>query len=821
MDPSLNSLPPDVQTLLVQDYRSLRIVLQVGAAFVVEGVRNETEVLERIEITSLPDTFLVKRLCQDFETCASDPSCALHAIDAEISGNHYLFRYSGHGESLYRKFVHTRPYLGGDDGLNMLINDLPPIILRDRDEVLEIIAAGIALCQSVLTLHNAQTLHNGINPHTVLWNSGEVMLRDTCSTSAQIQNEDNTEFSESQAIWYNLVPYLSPESSNRTSRLADFRSDIYAVGCTLYELLIGRPPFLAPDVLSFIHRHLTVKPPDISKASTSLPPALGEILMKCLAKSPEARYSSVAGLLYDLDCVHKILSGNGDLSSFQIASLDDLMRFNVSGLLCGREVELHTLMDAWKHCCATKRAAVVSIKGDLGIGKTHLITEFVTKSNALFVTGAKYQQYGRASAYFALTTAIQTIVRQLLTYNQRDIRTWRTKLLKDPLLIGVMADLVPELKVLLGDLPAPEVSVQAGALESRRHTHAAFIYILSVFSNNHGLIFCQDDVQWAHQVDLDLIAEIASEVPSLLMILSRRPVEGDDFVNFALDSIQAHDVKVIHMNLAALTSEDVSALVSKSLRDQVSSELTALAQYVYKKTSGNAYLVSQLLQTLHRTKKIYFQVTDLKWRFNIKEIKDEELTDDIIDSIALEMRSLPPEIRALVVTAAAIGQEQFTPAILARALDCDSAITATQIDAAVDLNIFRAVKSIAAFQSAGPTTLAEECFSFLHDRTQESAYALFTEDEQLRLHYKITTNLLKQNAGEAAAAPMQTAFNFLMANQYNRCLPLLKTDELQAAVHYNILAGEAGLSSGNATAALYYHDAAEHVRTAQKGRVHR
>ncbi|GAB6186148.1 hypothetical protein JCM17478_16500 [Thermopirellula anaerolimosa] len=90
--------------------------------------------------------------------------------------------------------------------------------------------------------------------------------------------------------------YIAPEQA-RDPRLADIRSDIYSLGCTLFFMLTGRPPFPTGTVLQKLLQHQAEEPPDIRKLRKDVPEALVRVLRKMMAKSPRHRYQTATQLI--------------------------------------------------------------------------------------------------------------------------------------------------------------------------------------------------------------------------------------------------------------------------------------------------------------------------------------------------------------------------------------------------------------------------------------------------------------------------------------------------------------------------------------------
>jgi serine/threonine protein kinase len=188
------------------------------------------------------------------------------------------------------------------------------------------------------------------------------------------------------------ISYMPPEQTGRISKFIDYRSDIYSLGISFYEMLTGSLPFTG-DKLSIVHQQITKKLPNV----TNVPKAINEMIQKMCSKNPSERYQSTIGVLKDLESFSKMIGSIP--SSFEIGKFD-VKQFQIPNKLYGREKEIMTLKK-----CINSSSKMILVSGMSGMGKSKLIEEvFKDKTLNLTVAVGKFDQFNKLTPYSAFIT---------------------------------------------------------------------------------------------------------------------------------------------------------------------------------------------------------------------------------------------------------------------------------------------------------------------------------------------------------------------------------------------------------------------------------
>ncbi len=164
----------------------------------------------------------------------------------------------------------------------------------DREKQLPLDDALQVACEVADALsyaHQRGVIHRDIKPENILLESGHAVVADFGIARA-ITEAGGTKLTKT-GLAIGTPAYMSPEQAAGEGEL-DERSDLYSLGCVLYEMLAGQPPFTGPTVESLVHQHLTVDPPSVTNLRPAVPPQIAGILQRSLAKVPADRFNPVA-----------------------------------------------------------------------------------------------------------------------------------------------------------------------------------------------------------------------------------------------------------------------------------------------------------------------------------------------------------------------------------------------------------------------------------------------------------------------------------------------------------------------------------------------
>lgn len=178
-------------------------------------------------------------------------------------------------------------------------NNIRDLVLKNGPLPIEEAVVYLAdIAEALQHASSREVVHRDVKPSNVLvTNDGRAKLVDM--GLARTEQMQSTADLTATGVTLGTFDYISPEQA-RDPRNADTRSDIYSLGCTLYFMLTGRPPFPDGTMLQKLLSHTSESPADPSEFRSDVPPKLNEMLARMLAKKPEHRHQDAGDLLGDI-----------------------------------------------------------------------------------------------------------------------------------------------------------------------------------------------------------------------------------------------------------------------------------------------------------------------------------------------------------------------------------------------------------------------------------------------------------------------------------------------------------------------------------------
>ncbi|HUP53805.1 MAG TPA: protein kinase [Longimicrobiales bacterium] len=166
----------------------------------------------------------------------------------------------------------------------------------DREQQLpieEAVAVARAVASALDYAHRHGVIHRDVKPENILFQDGQAVVTDF-GVALALTNVVGDRLTEA-GLSLGTPFYMSPEQATG-DRPLDARSDVYSLGCVLYETLTGEPPHTGRSTAAVIARILTERPRDVRELRESVPPALDRVVARALARLPADRYMTAAKL---------------------------------------------------------------------------------------------------------------------------------------------------------------------------------------------------------------------------------------------------------------------------------------------------------------------------------------------------------------------------------------------------------------------------------------------------------------------------------------------------------------------------------------------
>jgi tetratricopeptide (TPR) repeat protein len=621
-----------------------------------------------------------------------------------------------------------------------------------------VLAIGQDLCRALEVAHGRGILHRDIKPGNIwLTEEGHAKLGDFGLAVAF----GLSRITQSGTIM-GTASYMPPEQAMGSD--VDVQGDLYALGCVLYEMVTGRPPFLGDDTIAVISQHINTAPVAASWHRADLPRALDALIERLLEKAPEERPQSATEVL---ELLAAIAAAPASADAAVLGDANSLDRL-AGGVFVGREGETQQIRSALDRALSGQ-GNLILLAGEPGIGKTRLAEELTTYARlrgAQALWGRCYEGEG-APAYWPWVQAIRSYV------HERDAEALRSELGSGA---ADIAQVVSEVRERLPDVPPPP-SMEPE--QARFRLFDSVTTFLKNAANAQPLVFILDDLHWADKPSLLLLQFVARGLGGtrLLVVGTYRDVE-------------VRRQHPLSSTLAELAREQLSQrIVMRGLSDgevarfiEMSCGVTppeGLVAAVCKDTEGNPFFVKEVVNLLAREGRLDKKEPTTSWTVAIPQ--------SVREVVGRRLDDLSEECNRVLPIAAVIGR-QFDLRTLEQ-------ITGLPDDRVLDL-----LEESVAARIIDEVKDAVGRYSFSHGLIRETLYEELTGTRRARLHRQIGEALEQAYVSRVEPHLAELAYHFCEAAQGG--------DDVDKAVDYASRAGERALSL------LAYEQAAVHYERA-------
>src|SRR4051795_6941430 len=634
------------------------------------------------------------------------------------------------------------------------------------------LAIAIGAATALGKLHQRGLIHKDIKPANIVVDCADGHVRLTGFGIASRLSRER-QGPEPPEIIAGRLAYMPPEQTGRMNRSVDARSDLYALGVTLYQLVTGGLPFTATDPMALVHCHIARQAVPPAEQTPGVPAAVSAIVMKLLAKTQDDRYQTAAGVDADLRRCLTSYQLAGSIEPFALGARDipDVLR--VSEQLYGREQSIAALLAAFERVATDGISELMLVSGYSGVGKSSVVNELqkaLSLSRGIFAVG-KCDQLTRDIPYATLSQALQTLVQMVLRSNEVELARWRDSIRQAVEPNGrLLASLIPELELVVGTQPpVPDLPPQ----DSRNRFQMVFRAFLDVFAQaEHPLVLFLDDLQWIDPATLALIQDLDGRrnTRHLLLIGAYRDNEvGPSHpLVIALDALRGAGTRVTEIVLPALELSDVCRLIASAVHSD-EEHVRPLADLVAEKTGGNPFFTIQFVTELAAESLLSFDTRTGTWHWNVERIRTKRYTDNIAQLMVAKLQRLPVAAQEALKELACVGN----------IVDVATLAVVRESSAEEIHSVFRDSAQL------GLVIRLEGAYRFAHDRVQEAAYALIPPALRPKMHLRIGRQLRTMSETEPTAERV-----FAAVNQLNQAVDLIPdADEKRALLRLNVVAG--------------------------------
>jgi class 3 adenylate cyclase len=631
---------------------------------------------------------------------------------------------------------------------------------------------GEQVCFALAHAHGRGVIHRDLKPGNVwLDDAGTAALGDFGLAVAVDRSRMTM-----QGMMVGTVAYMAPEQA--LGRQPEARSDLYALGAMLYEMVTGRAPFLGDDAVGVISQHINTPPVAPSWHEPLVPKPLEALIMRLLEKSPDERPASAQDVAQELRSILERSTVTHHPEATPTDAMGDLRALNW-GWFVGRREEMDALKESLEGALSGK-GSLAMLVGEPGIGKTRLAEEFGVYAGlrgAQVLTGHCYE--GEASLpYRPFIEAFRQYTRS------RPDAELRTQLGPGA---PEIATLVSEIRQRFPDIEeAPKLDPEA----ERLRLFESVTEFLRNASAAQPIVLHLDDLHWSDKPSLLLLQHLAQRTARdrLLILGAYRDVELERTHPLAetLGALRRlpNFRRVLLRGLPQESVVDLLTVIDPS--EEGAPARQALAAALHQETEGNPFFIREVLAHLIETGKIVHEGG--RWVGKVTSIADLGIPEGVREVIGRRLSQLSDACNRMLTLASTMTGGFSWDALKAINGDVPEAELLELLEDAL------AKQLIAERKGEGAGT-----YDFTHALIRQTLYDELSTPRRVLLHRQIGESLERLYERNIDAHLPELAHHFYQA---------APGGDVQKAIDYAKRAGD------HAVKALAYEEGASHYERA-------
>jgi tetratricopeptide (TPR) repeat protein/predicted Ser/Thr protein kinase len=642
---------------------------------------------------------------------------------------------------------------------------LRAVIERGPLPLARLLELGAQLTDALATAHAVGIIHRDIKSDNILLGArGQVKVLDfglakpAATVGGEVDKDAPTRLDLTGAgTVVGTAHYMSPEQTR--AEPLDARSDIFSLGCVLYEAATGRLPFSGASLLSVMHAVASSEPPPPSSLRPELPVEFDLVIERALAKEKERRYAAAS----DLADALRVLGGTLGAGLHISSGLPGVPAGDAGRAApVGRAPELERLGGLLRRS-VEGAGRLVFVTGEPGIGKSALVGEFLDRARRqhpglIISRGRCIEQYGTGEAYLPFLDAVGA----LLTGSHRER------------IVALLRTYAPT-----WCLQFPAAFVSSIALEKLQQETAGATKermlremgdMLAALAAHAPVALVLEDIHWADPSSVDLLRHLSHRIGDqrLLIVGTHRPADielSDHPLRPYKLEMEAHSL-CDEIALGSLTPRHVASyLDSRFAPNDFPAELTAL---IHAKTEGHPLFVTSLAQFLAERGDIIRHDAGWSLARPLAEMS-LEAPENVRSMIRKKLESLGDEDRRTLQYASIEGEE-FLSTVLAELLGTD--------ELELEERLAHVERTYRLIETVGEEELPDGSlatrYRFAHALYQNVLYGDLVSKRRRLLHRQAGERLERHYGKQAARVAAQLAVHFERGREPARAVEYLE-----------------------------------------------